>query len=575
MMDKRIIDNFNQVMTQFVKKIKGFDEQFISITSEKTDKTTTTNLQQQVNNLVLGSVGDGNNAEVIQARGGYNTLNERCDTIENICISDEFSKKQLFYTSVALNSTINGLTIKSTKNSSEISIKGTASTTAVQIFAENILNLKAGTYTISGAITTASQNVYLRFYKKSTTAQVVINNGIFTLDTNDILNIGIRTEAGVVVDETLKIMINKGSIAEKYEPYITKSNLKDAVKNLEQTSILKNTKTYNLFDINKLKRGYSIDNSGNIYQIDSSLYNRAVTDYIPVTEGEQVTVSVAGEFITIKKSYFDISGTCLLTTSTQEPAPTGTVSFVIGFADYTEEQFKNLLITKGAGVLPFINYEVDKIDGSQVYYYGNVDIKDVKTWYFGKNIDCLGDSITESGYYQRYISSRLGCNCYNHGIGGTRLSGSSYTAMWQDVRINALNNNSDMIIVAGGTNDISSYGVGDISLNNTDTNTLCGAINTIITKIYLKFGYDIPILFILPPFAKNKYDGLNKIGEEIKEVLKLWGLSYVDTLHNAGINNFNSQLYLQSDDVHPNILGAERNTRIIVGKMKEIEPINS
>ena len=40
------------------------------------------NLQNQINNLVLGAVGDGNNAEVIQARGKFNLLNERLDSIE-------------------------------------------------------------------------------------------------------------------------------------------------------------------------------------------------------------------------------------------------------------------------------------------------------------------------------------------------------------------------------------------------------------------------------------------------------------------------------------------------------------
>ena len=45
-------------------------------------KSNIQNVQQQVNNLVLGAVGDGNNAEVIQARGNYTTLNERLDKID-------------------------------------------------------------------------------------------------------------------------------------------------------------------------------------------------------------------------------------------------------------------------------------------------------------------------------------------------------------------------------------------------------------------------------------------------------------------------------------------------------------
>ena len=43
----------------------------------------TRNIQQQVNNLVLGAVGDGNNAEVVQARGSYTVLNDRLIDIED------------------------------------------------------------------------------------------------------------------------------------------------------------------------------------------------------------------------------------------------------------------------------------------------------------------------------------------------------------------------------------------------------------------------------------------------------------------------------------------------------------
>ena len=53
----------------------------------KADKTTTSDMQQQINNLVLGAVGDGNNAEVIQARGNEKVLNDRLNKIENLkCI---------------------------------------------------------------------------------------------------------------------------------------------------------------------------------------------------------------------------------------------------------------------------------------------------------------------------------------------------------------------------------------------------------------------------------------------------------------------------------------------------------
>ena len=54
----------------------------------KADQTETRIIQAQLNNLVLGAVGDGNNAEVIQARtsvfGSYNTLSEHINAIAKV-----------------------------------------------------------------------------------------------------------------------------------------------------------------------------------------------------------------------------------------------------------------------------------------------------------------------------------------------------------------------------------------------------------------------------------------------------------------------------------------------------------
>lgn len=48
----------------------------------KANKIETQNIQTQVNNLVLGAVGNGNNAEIEQARGDYPVLNARLDDID-------------------------------------------------------------------------------------------------------------------------------------------------------------------------------------------------------------------------------------------------------------------------------------------------------------------------------------------------------------------------------------------------------------------------------------------------------------------------------------------------------------
>ena len=62
--------------------LQDLNSQIKDIENNKADKNTTLNIQQQVNNLVLGAVGDGNNAEVIQARGNFDTLNDRLITTD-------------------------------------------------------------------------------------------------------------------------------------------------------------------------------------------------------------------------------------------------------------------------------------------------------------------------------------------------------------------------------------------------------------------------------------------------------------------------------------------------------------
>ena len=87
--DKTIVGGINEVNTQckdIAKKTITTEERTKLANLNNYDdtnvKTNIQNVQQQVNNLVLGAVGDGNNAEVVQARGGYSTLNDRINNNE-------------------------------------------------------------------------------------------------------------------------------------------------------------------------------------------------------------------------------------------------------------------------------------------------------------------------------------------------------------------------------------------------------------------------------------------------------------------------------------------------------------
>ena len=81
----------SSVTTYSGNKIENIKEE---LEKNKADKLTTTNIQTQINNLVLGAVGDGNNAEVIQARGTYETLNDRLNQID-VITNDYYDKKTI------------------------------------------------------------------------------------------------------------------------------------------------------------------------------------------------------------------------------------------------------------------------------------------------------------------------------------------------------------------------------------------------------------------------------------------------------------------------------------------------
>ena len=78
-------------LTTTAKTIVGAINEVGSQMEHKANKEETKNIQQQVNNLVLGAVGDGNNAEVVQARGRYDLLNSRLNNTE-LSLEESFKK---------------------------------------------------------------------------------------------------------------------------------------------------------------------------------------------------------------------------------------------------------------------------------------------------------------------------------------------------------------------------------------------------------------------------------------------------------------------------------------------------
>ena len=231
----------------------------------------------------------------------------------------------------------------------------------------------------------------------------------------------------------------------------------------------------------------------------------------------------------------------------------------------------------------------------------------LNTWYKDKICDFMGDSITEQWLWQLYVKNALQFKqIINHGIGGTHVSGLSDwggvfdNSFWQDVRVNALSENADVIVIMGGTNDCaSSRIIGDADITNHSPINFIGAYNLLLSKIFYKYyalengkyddiDYstvnkltsfkDIKVFLMTPTYNNNEtYSGVESsrlatFADATKEVGKLWGLPVIDNYYNAGINSQNTNVFL-SDTVHPNDDGAKKLASVAIGTMKLYEPV--
>jgi len=219
----------------------------------------------------------------------------------------------------------------------------------------------------------------------------------------------------------------------------------------------------------------------------------------------------------------------------------------------------------------------------------------------GKNVICLGDSITENGDYPVRLATLTGATVTNCGFGGSRLAFSTgdyaYLSFhkladyissgdYSDLtaacsrlagsptfddniaiaaRLAAVNwSTVDYIVAAYGTND---YGSPDVPLGTTtDTTgaTFKGAINYAVNKICTAYP-NIKILFVSPiwrsrynsgdgndsdVYANSRGNYLLDFVDAMKQMAELNKMPCIDMYRTSGINKYNGATLL-SDGLHP------------------------
>lgn len=238
----------------------------------------------------------------------------------------------------------------------------------------------------------------------------------------------------------------------------------------------------------------------------------------------------------------------------------------------------------------------------------------------GKKVLCFGDSITEFGTYPQQIGSRLGATGYNVGFGGCRwakhtnalydpfsmyrvadyiatenLAGLMDAAIAlrdssqaddntaQVARLQSLDFTTvDYVTIFYGTNDFAGGTPNPIGTESDTTgDTVKGAINLTLDKLLTKYP-NLKIVLVTPIWRarQNTGDGLesdsnpNSLGlylrdyvEAIKDMGKKYHLPVLDLYNTSGINKYTKNLYLSSDELHPNSAGYTHLANLIASKL--------
>lgn len=189
------------------------------------------------------------------------------------------------------------------------------------------------------------------------------------------------------------------------------------------------------------------------------------------------------------------------------------------------------------------------------------DLENIDTLEFsplkGKKICFLGSSVTlgecsEKVSFVEYISKRNNASYIKNAVSGTTL-----VDQGKDSYISRLNkidtdNKFDLFICQLSTNDATqNKEVG--KLDETDTRTICGAINYIIS--YVQSTWKCPIVY----FTNTYFDSApyKKMVEIIKEISHLRKIHVIDLFNNKKLNDITNEerrLYM-ADIIHPTKVG--------------------
>lgn len=575
------IDNTNvsDIKTYSNKKIEEkfstVSTQINTIAKEKADKSTTANIQQQVNNLVLGAVGDGNNAEVVQARGEYATLNDRLDSMNNGEKIEKIKVGELPY-----------ITIK------ENTILKCAEDVSFSIGGNNLIeNLES--------LNVSSQNT------------IIDNNLIAEYTNNYSVKLTGNTD-NLLGNNHYKVynllpLIQKGktytiSTTCSEKCYVIINGLGEPLSKAGQGV---NNRTFITFTI-----GDTLPSSLSLklyYWVDKQKGTYVTFDNLMLCEGENTVFSTSPTNIDLLANVYK---TISLDIGTTIPAVDGKVIEVyeiqtISDGGLTEEQL--VQISQNTTRIQINENNISELQSSVETIQNSLGTSSDVNVFLGDSIPCFDSNTGGIGSIVDYMQSLCGGAWHNFAIGGTtmssyRVSGNGYEYFTLDEWVDSIVSNNftnqengiiagaqagstsysitnkvndakaldwskvDRIFLAFGTNDLA-YKVSEVGTAN-DTvqknGTMCESLLYAIQKLSETYPkIEIIVCGIIFRWADQvSNDAIISTNKIIQSLCEKYGIKYANLFSNMGVNIYNRTNFLY-DGTHPNANGKERYANIL------------
>lgn len=209
-----------------------------------------------------------------------------------------------------------------------------------------------------------------------------------------------------------------------------------------------------------------------------------------------------------------------------------------------------------------------------------------KSYWYGKRMVVLGDSITQMGMWQPEVVRAIGVIEVNRGLGGSTITPyitnetGKYATQSIYYRADAIDlDDPDLILLFGGQNDNLTAMGGAIPLGTISDAAYTGAeVSSSPPSFYASYKGTVEKLLtqnptavlklITPLWSLDQTYALKKTKcDAIVEIGKLYGLEVINLLETLGINSINRTSFI-SDGVHPNAFGGETIGALISNKLR-------